>query len=106
MAESWQRGNQPVFVFSSLLAQRQFTAADFALGALNHPDAVDNFRSAVTVEQSLFDGTTRASVAAAGIGHEMATASRTMVDHELAASVTTIQFERSKQSSRRIETCF
>jgi len=42
VAESWQRGNQPVFVFSSLLSQRQFTAADFALGALNHPDAVDN----------------------------------------------------------------
>ena len=88
VAESWQRGNQPVFVFSSLLAQRQFTAADFALGALNHPDAVDNFRSAVTVEQSLFDGATRANVAAAGIGHDMATASRTMVDHDLAVSVT------------------
>ena len=74
--ESWQRGNQPVFVFSSLLAQRQFTAADFALDALNHPDAVDNFRSAVTVEQPLFDGVTRANVAAAGIGHDMATADR------------------------------
>ena len=88
VVESWQRGNQPVFVFSSLLAQRQFTAADFALGALNHPDALDNFRSAVMVEQSLFDGATRANVAAAGIGHDMATASRMMVDHDLAASVT------------------
>jgi outer membrane protein len=88
IAESWQRGNQPVFVFSSLLAQRQFTAADFAIGALNHPDALDNFRSAVTVEQSLFDGATRANVTAAGIGHEMATARRVMVDHDLAASVT------------------
>ena len=88
VVESWQRGNQPVFVFSSLLAQRQFTAADFALDALNHPNAVDNFRAAVTVEQSLFDGATKASVAAAGIGHEMATASRTMVDHDLAVNVT------------------
>jgi outer membrane protein TolC len=88
VAESWQRGNQPVFVFSSLLAQRQFTAADFALGALNHPDALDNFRSAVMVEQSLFDGATRANVTAAGIGYDMATTSRAMVDHDLAASVT------------------
>ena len=87
VAESWQRGNQPVFVFSSLLAQRRFTSADFALGALNDPDALDNFRSAVTVEQSLFDGATRANVAAAGIGHDMATARRTMVDHDLAAGV-------------------
>ena len=27
VAESWQRGNNPVFVFGSLLAQRQFTAS-------------------------------------------------------------------------------
>ena len=89
VVESWQRGNQPVFVFSSLLAQRQFTAADFALGALNHPDALDNFRSAVTVEQSLFDGSTRANVAAAGIGHDIARVNRMVVDDDLAASVTT-----------------
>ena len=88
VVESWQRGNQPVFVFSSLLAQRQFTAADFALGALNRPDALDNFRSAVMVEQSLFDGATRAGLAAAGIGHDMAAVNRLMVDHDLAASVT------------------
>lgn len=88
LVESWQRGNQPVFVFSSLLAQRQFTVADFAIGALNHPSPLDNFRSAVMVEQSLFDGTTRASVAAAGLGHDVATATRLMVDLDLAASVT------------------
>ena len=76
VAESWQRGNQPVFVFSSLLAQRQFTGPDFALGALNHPDALDNFRSAVMVEQPLFDGATGPAVTMARLGHEMATASR------------------------------
>jgi outer membrane protein TolC len=86
--ESWQRSNQPVFVFSSLLAQRQFTAADFALGALNHPEALDNFRSVVMVEQSLFDGATKANIAAAGIDHDMAIVTRLMVDHDLAASVT------------------
>jgi outer membrane protein len=88
VSESWQRGNQPVFVFSSLLAQRQFTAADFALGALNHPDALDNFRSALMVEQSLFDGATGATIAAASIGYNMATVNRLMVDQDLAASVT------------------
>src|SRR5215203_1306820 len=39
VAESWQRGNHPVFVFSSLLAQRQFSPADLALDALTHPAA-------------------------------------------------------------------
>jgi outer membrane protein len=86
--ESWQRGNQPVFVFSSLLAQRQFTAADFALDALNRPEAIDNFRSALTVEQPLFDFATKASVSAASIGHAVATAARLTVGHDLAVSVT------------------
>jgi outer membrane protein TolC len=40
------------------------------------------------VEQSLFDSATKANVTAAGLGHDIATASRTMVDHDLAASVT------------------
>jgi outer membrane protein len=88
VAESWQRGNQPVFVFSSLLSQRQFTTADFALAALNHPDAVDNYRSAVTVEQPLFDSATRANVAVAGIGQDIAAADRLRVDYDLAANVT------------------
>src|SRR5512141_2598232 len=33
--ESWQRSNQPVFVFGSLLAQSRFTAQNFALDPLN-----------------------------------------------------------------------
>src|SRR4051794_32353310 len=35
--ESWQRSDQPAFVFSSRLAQRQLTPADFGLEALAHP---------------------------------------------------------------------
>ena len=88
VAESWQRGNHPVFVFSSILAQRQFTAAGFALDALNHPAATDNFRTAFSVEQSLFDRTTSAHVRAASIARNMAATARRLVDHDLAAAVT------------------
>jgi len=88
VAESWQRGNHPVFVFSSLLAQRQFTAADFNLDALNHPTAMDNFRAAVSVEQSLFDRTTSAAVRAASIGRNMAATGKRLVDQDLTAAVT------------------
>jgi outer membrane protein TolC len=88
VAESWQRGNQPVFVFSSLLAQRQFTTAGFALDALNHPPATDNFRAAVSVEQPLFDRTTSANVRAASIGLEMAATGRRLVDQDLTSAVT------------------
>jgi outer membrane protein TolC len=88
VAESWQRGNHPVFVFSSLLAQRQFTAADFALDALNHPATTNNFRTAFSVEQSLFDRTTSANVRAASIGRDMAATGRQLVDHDLTSAVT------------------
>lgn len=88
--ESWQRGTQPVFVFSSLLAQRRFTASDFALDALNHPGALDNFRSALTIEQPLFDAAAMAQVRAAGVGRAVATAGRQVVDQDLALRVTDI----------------
>jgi outer membrane protein TolC len=87
-SESWQRGNHPVFVFSSLLAQRQFTPADFALDALNHPAATDNFRAGFVVEQSLFDRTTSANVRAASIGRHMAATGRQLVDQDLTSAVT------------------
>jgi outer membrane protein len=55
-SESVQRGNNPVFVFTSLLTQHQFGAGNFALGPLNRPDALNNHQSRLMVEQVLFDG--------------------------------------------------
>jgi outer membrane protein TolC len=88
VTESWQRGNSPVFVFSSLLAQRRFTAADFAVEALNHPAAADNFRTALVVEQTLLDRSTSARIESATIGRDMASSLRRIVDQTLAAAVT------------------
>ena len=62
ISETWQRGDQPVFVFSSLLAARQFSAANFAPEALNHPDPIGFFRSSIAIEQLLFDGGRQRSV--------------------------------------------
>lgn len=89
VTESWQRGNQPVFVFSSLLAQRQFAASNFAIDALNRPDAVNNLRLGVTVDQVVFDPSTRAGVRAATLGRDLATTSRAVVAQDLALGVTT-----------------
>ncbi len=88
VSESWQRGNNPAFVFGSLLAQRRFTAGDFSLDALNHPDATDNFRTALSVEQSLFDRGVSANVRAASIGRDMAATGRQLVDQDLTSAVT------------------
>ncbi|MEZ5288180.1 MAG: TolC family protein [Vicinamibacterales bacterium] len=88
VTESWQRGNQPVFVFGSLLAQRQFTAANFAIDALNHPDPVNNLRLGVSVDQAVFDPVARANVKAASIGRDVAATARELVAHDLAVAVT------------------
>ena len=53
LTETWQRSNQPVFVFSSLLSQRQFSEANFAIDALNHPDPVNSFRVGLAAEREL-----------------------------------------------------
>jgi outer membrane protein TolC len=75
LTETWQRGNQPVFVFGSILSQRDFTQANFAIDALNHPDPVSNFRTGISVEQLVFDGIrTRSANRSAAIGKEIADA--------------------------------
>ena len=83
--EAWQRGNHPVFAFSSLLSQRRFTAADFAIDRLNRPDAITNHQFAVSTEAFLFDGgMTRAAVQQASAGQKLATARRRLIERDLA----------------------
>jgi outer membrane protein TolC len=89
VTESWQRGNQPVFVFGALLAQRRFAQSNFAIDQLNHPDALSNYRTAVTIEQVVFDGgRTSANLRAATLGHSSAQAAgrQTLNDLRLAAT--------------------
>lgn len=84
--ESWQRGNNPVFVFSSLLSTRQFGARNFAIEALNHPDPTGFFHGVVTVDQVLFDGgRTGGGVDMAGHARKLADAGRD--EHALGLTV-------------------
>jgi outer membrane protein TolC len=71
--ESWQRGDEPVFVFSSLLSSRRFTASNFAIDSLNHPEPTGFFHASVGIEQLLFDGGgRRAASTAAGLRRNIA----------------------------------
>src|SRR5271169_2941143 len=54
-SESLTRSDNPVFVFSALLTQHQFTEQNFALGALNQPNALNNFQSQLNLDQVVFD---------------------------------------------------
>src|SRR5687767_6941490 len=84
LTETVQRGNQPVYVFSSLLSQRRFNAANFAIPALNHPDPVTNTRTAVAFEQPIYNaGLTRLGVQAATLERDMATAARDSARQDL-----------------------
>ena len=72
-SESITRSNNPVFVFSSLLTQHRFAESNFDIYALNRPGFLDNFQSAATIDQTLFDaGQTRNAVRASQLGREIA----------------------------------
>ena len=70
--ESWTRSNNPVFVFSSLLTQHQFTEQNFAIGTLNRPDFLNNFQSLVTVDQMIYDARqTKSQIRSASLGRKI-----------------------------------
>ena len=73
LVEAIQRGDQPVFVFGSLLSQRKFGPENFAIDALNHPDPLTNYHTAVSAEELVFDGGRRESgVRQAHLGAQIA----------------------------------
>ena len=70
--ESFNRSDNPVFVFSSLLTQHQFTADNFAVGPLNRPDALNNFQSQLALDQVIYDGgRVHQAVRSAELAHEI-----------------------------------
>jgi outer membrane protein TolC len=61
LSESFTRGDNPVFVFGTLLEQGKFGAQHFDPGFLNDPDPLSNWRLAATVRYPLFDQLRRVS---------------------------------------------
>jgi outer membrane protein TolC len=53
--EDISRGDDPVYVFGSKLRQGQFTLADFAVNALNHPQPIGNFSTKLSGSWMAFD---------------------------------------------------
>ena len=54
-SESYQRSNDPVFVFGSKLRQQRFGPGDFALNVLNTPTPFGNFATRLSAGWQLFD---------------------------------------------------
>lgn len=87
-SESWQRGNMPVYVFGSLLSQRRFTEANFAIDALNHPDALTNHRASLSFQHALFSSDVVTGRRAALVGRELAGTGRDAVERDVAVEAT------------------
>lgn len=92
-AESWQRSNNPVFVFGSLLTQHRFTEQNFAIGPLNRPDFLNNFQSQLTVDQMIWDGgLTRTATRSAELGRTVTSEERRRTEMHLIAGVVRAYF--------------
>ncbi len=92
-SESFQRSNNPVFVFSGLLMQRRFTEANFNLTALNNPDSINNFQSVLSADQTVFDGgETRREVESAQIRKKLTAEEQRLVRMNLAAGAAQAYF--------------
>jgi outer membrane protein TolC len=73
VSETLTRGNNPVFVFGSLLEQARFGAQNFALPALNNPQSTTNLRTVLSTSLPLFDGMrTSAHIDQASINRDQA----------------------------------
>jgi outer membrane protein TolC len=87
-SEGFTRSDNPVFVFSSLLTQHQFTAGNFDINPLNRPDALNNFQSQLTVDQTLYDaGQTRSAVKSAELGQKMSAEEQRRAQMEVISGV-------------------
>ncbi len=72
-AQGYFRSNNPVTVFGTLLNQRAFTVADFAIPSLNNPDAINDLSSKFQLGWLVYDfGGREARVGAAEIQSRVA----------------------------------
>jgi len=56
VSETYNHTNSPLWAFGTKLNQGLITAQDFNPDRLNDPDAIDNFKTALTLSWNLFDG--------------------------------------------------
>lgn len=84
LSETFANGNNPVFVFGSLLEQGRFTQQNFNLPSLNNPDPLTNFRFGVTIKAPLFDQRQTATrVTRAQLGQKQADAETDQVEQHV-----------------------
>ncbi len=87
-SEGFSRSDNPVYAFGSLLNQGRFTAADFAVNNLNHPDPITNWRTNLTGSVPLFlGGRNVLGYQQAQLGRDAAEQGRARVEQEIVFNV-------------------
>jgi outer membrane protein len=86
--EDISRGDDPVYAFGTRLRQGQFTQADFALDALNHPPSIGNFSTRFTGSWTAFDSfKTQREIHSADLLRASASSSAKAVDQQIVLNV-------------------
>jgi outer membrane protein TolC len=84
IAETVTRGNNPVFVFGSLLEQSRFGPQNFLLSSLNNPAPITNLRTEISANVRAFDGLkTSARVSQSTIGLKQADLQKTRAEQRI-----------------------
>lgn len=84
VSTSLMAGNNPVFVFGSLLEQSDFGAERFQIDKLNDPDPVTNTRTNISVQVPVYDGGQRSvAVGQANLGVEGVKTQREKIEQGL-----------------------
>src|ERR1051325_4969397 len=87
-SESWIAGNNPVYVFSSLLTPHQFTVENFNIETLNRPEALNNFQSLISVDQPIYDaGQTKTALRFANLARDLTLEDRRRAEMQVIAGV-------------------
>jgi len=88
VSEGVTRSDNPVYAFGALLNQGRFTAADFSVDRLNHPDPITNWRTNIGGSLPLFlGGRTLLGYQQAQIGLQSAEQGRVRVEQEVLFNV-------------------
>lgn len=86
--EEISRGDDPVYAFGTRLRQQRFTQADFALDALNRPNALGNFSTRLSATWLAFDSFhTQKVVGSATFFQKSAESSAKAVDQKVVLGV-------------------
>ena len=86
--EDISRGDDPVYAFGSRLRQRQFTALDFAVNALNRPQPIGNFSTRFSGSWVAFDSfKTQKQIHRADLVKQSASSSARAVDQQIVLHV-------------------